>query len=57
VGNWTIVIEGTGGHHNNHECDADVLLKSFAEKLRDSAQTVEHVSFTNGARDIMEREG
>jgi hypothetical protein len=52
MGNWTIIIEGTGSHHNRGALsDADVMLLDFVLRLRKSGQSVEHVSFTSAARD------
>ena len=55
--NWTILIEGTGQHHNNEDPkDANVMFSEFVGKLRESGQNIEHATFINGARDAMEKE-
>lgn len=51
MGNWTIIIEGTGQHHNNGDPkDADVIAHEFTDALLRAGQSVEHSTFTSGGR-------
>lgn len=51
MGNWVIIIEGTGAHHNGDpKVDADLAMVKFVEELQDSGQHLDHVSFTYGGR-------
>ena len=51
MGNWTLLIEGTGCHHNGkEEIDADLLAPKLVQQLRDQGQTIEHATFTAGGR-------
>lgn len=55
MGNWTIVIEGVGAHHNtNNPDDANVQGVVFVEKLRNSGQRIRHASFTFGSVQSLE---
>lgn len=55
MGNWTMLIEGTGQHHNNEDPnDANVMFSEFVGKLKEAGQNVEHATFTNGAREKQE---
>ena len=57
MGNWTMIVEGTGQHHNNEDPkDANKMFSEFVGKLKESGQNVEHATFTNGVRDILEQE-
>jgi hypothetical protein len=53
MGNWTILIEGTGSHHNQQPSDANALADACVTLLRKHGQTVEHASFTSGGREIL----
>jgi len=49
VGNWVMVIEGTGQHHNGDDKDdADYLIKAYVKDLQRAGQRVHHASFTSG---------
>ena len=50
MGNWTIVIHGTGAHHNGKSYDAEIMTDAFAQSLMRAGQRVESVSFTSGGR-------
>ena len=51
MGNWTLLIEGTGCHHNGkEEIDADLLAPKLVQQLRDQGQTIDHATFTAGGR-------
>ena len=53
MGNWTIVIEGTGSHHNNLDpSDADVMAMRFIQALEENGHHVEHASITTAGRDV-----
>ena len=55
MGNWVIVIEGIGCHHNGAraaEChDADLMVKEFVDKLKAAGHYIEHASFHMGGKD------
>ncbi len=58
MGNWTIVIEGKGPHHNkDNPGDADIMLLEFIEKLQANGQHVSHASFTQSGRETLEKIG
>jgi hypothetical protein len=51
MGNWTIVIHGTGQHHNNHDpSDADVLAVEMVEMVLRAGHRLDYADFTSGAR-------
>ena len=50
MGNWTLVIHGTGPHHNRNKSDADQMATKFIKELH-AHHKIEHVSFTHGGRD------
>lgn len=51
MGQWTIVINGTGAHHNRAEYDADWIAREAVEKLRKAGHSISGATFTYGARD------
>lgn len=52
MGNWTIVIEGSGAHHNkDRPADANKLAEDFVAVLGGAGHTVEHATFTHSGRD------
>jgi hypothetical protein len=53
MGNWVIVIQGTGSHHNGTEVDADVIAKSCLTKLAIAGQQITSATFTNGASETI----
>ena len=55
MGNWTIVIEGIGAHHNtNNPGDANVQAVEFVKSLEASGQRIRHTSFTSGTVQSLE---
>lgn len=48
MGDWVIVIRGTGQHHNGSEADAEVICKRFVDRLARS-QRIHSATFTHGA--------
>lgn len=50
MGNWTIVIEGTGCHHNDADYDADRMVSDFVDNLQCKGHVIDHASFTAGGR-------
>ena len=57
MGNWTIVIEGVGAHHNtNNPGDANVQAVDFVKSLEASGQRIRHASFTFGSVQSVESE-
>lgn len=54
MGQWTIVIHGTGQHHNGgDDKDADRMAKDFIVNLKNSGQTVDSATFTHSARETI----
>ena len=54
MGNWTLHIEGIGGHHNGIPSDADALAKEAVKLLTDGGQTVTTASMTyGGSEDLL----
>jgi cell wall-associated NlpC family hydrolase len=53
MGNWTMVIEGTGQHNSNSKNDSDELLREFVMVLKQSGQIVDHVTITAGMRETV----
>lgn len=52
MGDWAIVIQGTGVHHNrNYPTDANRMAAGFVEALREAGHTVKSATFTSGGRD------
>lgn len=52
MGQWTIVIHGTGQHHNGgDDKDANRMLKDFVTNLRNSGQMIDDARFTHSARE------
>jgi hypothetical protein len=52
MGNWNIIIQGTGPHHNNKpEIDANELAKEFVKKLIEQGQSIQGASFTSGSEE------
>jgi len=52
MGNWAIVITGTGCHHNKvYGSDANRIAAHFVHELRRAGHTLTHASFTYGAVD------
>jgi hypothetical protein len=55
MGNWTIVIEGVGAHHNtNNPGDANVQAAEFVKSLEKSGQRIRYTSFTFGSVQSLE---
>jgi hypothetical protein len=54
MGNWTIIIEGTGAHHGRTEHDADELTRDFVHRLVARGQRIEHATFTSSSRERVE---
>lgn len=51
MGNWTLLIEGTGCHHNGKpEIDADLIAPKLVQQLREQGHHIEHATFTSGGR-------
>jgi hypothetical protein len=51
MGDWTIVIHGTGTHHNNKACDADQVARDMVEVLKARGHHVHGATFTHGGHD------
>ena len=51
MGNYTIVVQGTGTHHNNKaEGDANVIAEKFVQELKAKGHHVHHASITHGGK-------
>ena len=51
MGNWTIIVEGTGPHHNQRpEIDADCIAAEFVKTLQSHGQNVECATITTSSR-------
>lgn len=57
MGQWTIVIQGTGIHHNPDPKDANEIAKRFVKELTDAGHQVTHAAFTSGSRDLVNADG
>lgn len=55
MGNWTLVIEGTGAHQNGKAVDADRLAMDFINVLVQNGQNVEHATFTCSSRYVLKK--
>jgi hypothetical protein len=53
MGQWVIVIQGTGSHHNGLISDADKIAEALVGSLKTAGQYVEHASFTSGGRELL----
>ena len=52
MGNWAIVINGVGCHHNtDYPQDANRMAKEFVEKLEEAGHSISHASFTHGGEE------
>lgn len=60
MGDYTLVIHGTGSHHNKKvvdgkevrgNTDADHLLDKFVQELKDNGHVVEVATITHGGRE------
>ena len=61
MGDWTLIVSGTGCHHNNAdnalgiEEDADQQLFEFADLLTRSGHTLRHAAIVHcGGADVVE---
>lgn len=53
MGNYAIVILGTGAHHNkDYPQDANKMMEKFVEELKKASHTVEVATFTYGGREV-----
>jgi len=54
MGDWVIIIEGTGMHDNaDYSQDADKMMARFVEELKVASQEIESATFTSGQRKIL----
>ena len=53
MGTYTIVVQGTGAHHNkeNRTTDADKLAEDFVAELKAKGHHVHHASITHGGHE------
>lgn len=58
MGNWTLLIEGTGCHHNdNPEIDIDKLAPKLVDEIKAQGHTVQHATLTVGGRNPVVESG
>jgi hypothetical protein len=51
MGNWTLIVQGTGCHHNgDKEFDADVITERVAGLFTEHGHVIESVDLTTGGR-------
>jgi hypothetical protein len=50
MGDWTILIEGTGPHHSDSDADADAVFYGVVDLLRKRGQRISRATFTHGQR-------
>jgi uncharacterized protein (DUF2237 family) len=48
MGNYAIVVHGTGSHHNGLRTDADQMAADFVEHLRAKGHNVTSASIVSG---------
>lgn len=54
MGQWVLVIHGTGAHHNeNSAIDADIMASEFIQKIKDAGQRVTSGHFTVGTGETL----
>lgn len=51
MGQWTIVVEGTGAHHGQYEYDAERMARQFVDELTARGHSVNHASITCSYRE------
>jgi len=51
MGNYTIVISGTGQHHNGMPEDADALTRDTVNRLINAGHSIESASICAGGRE------
>ena len=55
MGDWAIVVHGTGAHHNkDYPTDADRMAQEFVDKLIEAGHTVALATFTSGGRTVLD---
>ena len=55
MGDWTIVVEGTGAHHNkDFPQDADRMAQKFVDALISAGHEVRLATFTSGGRTVLD---
>lgn len=54
MGDWTVVVSGTGSHHNAGPGDADRLAQRFVEDLVDAQQNIRVAIITYGGLGVLD---
>jgi hypothetical protein len=55
MGDWAIVIQGTGAHHNKEfPKDADRMSQRFVDELVEAGHEVRLATFTSGGRTVLD---
>lgn len=55
MGDWAIVIQGTGAHHNkDFPQDADRMTQRFVDDLVRAGHDIVSATFTNGGRTVVD---
>ncbi len=56
MGNWTIVISGSGSHHNGLENDVEQKAAVFVKNLEDVGQVIDFATVTTGLHTEVKKE-
>lgn len=48
MGDWTLIVEGAGPHHNANIGDVDVIVAQMFEALKNNGHQIKHASFVLG---------
>ena len=55
MGDWAIVVHGTGAHHNkDYPADADRMTQKFIDDLVAAGHQVALATFTSGGRTVLD---
>lgn len=49
MGQWAIIIRGTGPHHNGKPTDAEAIARHAVQDLKDSGHTVAAATVLTGS--------
>lgn len=53
MGNWCIVVQGVGSHHNDNSADADFAAKAMVQLLKMKGHVISSATITyGGAQEI-----
>jgi len=54
MGNWVIIIHGTGAHHNGSVTDADQIAANLTDELTKAGQFVTSAKFVCGGENNLQ---